>query len=208
MPVSKGTRLMTEEILREASEQVASIIAAAKKEATTVVYAARLTSKEEETRWVKETQGRGAQVYDEILAEGKIRTKKEALQKREEIINDVFKEVEKKLRKHAISKKYKQSLVKLAVDSCKKLGAGQVVIRANKQDSRTLKRSRSKIARAVSRGASISVSFGEPIPVIGGVKVSTADGKVEIDDTFEGKLRREHDILRMKIARLLFEGSK
>ncbi len=199
---------MTEEILREASEQAASIIAAAKKEATTILHAARLTAREEEARWIKEAQVRGTQVYEEVLAEGKIRAKKEVLQKREEIIDEVFKEVEKKLGKYAASKKYKQDLIKLAIDSCKKLGAGQVVIRANKQDLRTLKRSRSKIARAVSRGASISVSFGEPITVIGGVKVSTADGKVEIDDTFEGKLRREHDILRTKIARLLFEGSK
>ena len=199
---------MTEEILREASEQAASIIAAAKKEATTVVHAARLTSKEEEARWVKEAQVRGTQVYEEVLAEGKIKAKKEALQKREEIINEVFKEVERKLQKYATSKKYKQDLVKLAIDSCKKLGVGRVMIKANQRDLRTLKKSRSKIARAVSRGASTSVSFGEPIPVIGGIKVATTDGKVEIDDTFEGKLRREHDILRMKIARLLFEGSK
>jgi len=199
---------MTEEILHEASEHVASIIVVAKKEAVTILHAARLEAKEGEARAVKEAQVRGRQVYEEVLAERKTRAKKEALQEREEIINEVFKEVEKELRKYAVSKKYRQDLVKLAVDSCKKLGAGQVVIRANQRDLQTLKRSKSKIARAVSRGTSISVSFGEPIPVIGGVKVATADGRVEIDDTFEGKLRREHDILRTKIARLLFEGSK
>ena len=207
--VSKGTQLMVEEILQEAKEQAASVVSAAKKEATTILHAARFTAKEEEEREVKEAQARGKRVYEEVLMDGKTKSRKEALQKREETINEIFKEVEKKLQKHASSKKYQGDLIRLAIDSCKKLGSNKIVIYANERDLRVLKRAQKKITRALStKGATTNVSFGKPIQAIGGVKVATADRKVEIDDTFEGRMRRDFDILRVKVARLLFEGSR
>jgi V/A-type H+-transporting ATPase subunit E len=54
----------------------------------------------------------------------------------------------------------------------------------------------------------VNVSFGEPIQTIGGVRVGTPDGKIEIDETFDGKMRREFEALRVKVAKVLFEGSK
>jgi len=200
---------MVEEILQEAKEQAASVVSAAKKEATTILHAARFTAKEEEEREVKEAQARGKRVYEEVLMDGKTKSRKEALQKREETINEIFKEVEKKLQKHASSKKYQGDLIRLAIDSCKKLGSNKIVIYANERDLRVLKRAQKKITRALStKGATTNVSFGKPIQAIGGVKVATADRKVEIDDTFEGRMRRDFDILRVKVARLLFEGSR
>jgi V/A-type H+-transporting ATPase subunit E len=200
---------MIEEILREASEQTASIVTAAKKEATTILHAARFTAKEEEEREVKEAQARGKRVHEEVLMDGKTKARKEALQKREETINEVFKEVEKKLRKYTSSKKYQGDLIRLAIDSCRKLGSNRVVIYVNERDLRVLKRAQKKITRALAtKGAAARVSFGKPIQAIGGVRVATADGKVEIDDTFEGRMHRDFDTLRVKVARLLFEGSR
>ena len=209
MPVSKGTRLMVEEILREASEQAASIVAAAKKEASTILNAVHFTAKEEEEHEVKEAQARSKRIYEEVLMDGKMKAKKEALQKREGIINEVFKEVEKKLQKYTSSKKYQEDLIRMAVDSCKKLGSDRVMIFANKRDLRVLKRAQKKITQALStKGTTTSVSFGDPIQAIGGVRVATADRKIEIDDTFEGRMRRDFDTLRVKVAKLLFEGSR
>lgn len=200
---------MIEEILRETSEQAASIVAAAKKEASTILHAARFTAKEEEEREVKEAQARGKRVYEEVLMDGKMKAKKEALQRREATINEVFRETEEKLRKYAASKKYKENLIRMAVDSCKKLGSDKVLIYANEKDLKLLKRSRTRIIRTLSmKGAKVSVSFGKPIRAIGGIKIATADGKIEIDDTFEGRMRRDFDTLRVKVARLLFEGSR
>ena len=208
MPVNKGTQLMVDEILREAKEQAASIVGAAKKEAATILNAARFTAREEE-REVKETQEKGKRVYEEVLVDGKIKAKKEALQKREETINEVFKEVEKKLRKYSTSKKYQGDLISLAIDSCRKLGSNHVVIHANEKDSRVLKRAQKKIVKALSvKGAVASVSFGKSIQTMGGVRIATTDGKIELGNTFEGKMRRDFDTLRVKVARLLFEGSR
>jgi len=209
LPVNKGTQLMVDEILREAKEQAAGIVGAAKKEAATILNAARFTAREEGEREAKETQEKGKRIYEEVFVEGKMRAKKEALQKREETINEVFKEAEKKLRKYATSKKYQGDLIRLVIDSCKKLDSNQVVIHTNERDLRVLKRAQKKITKALStKGAAARISLGKPIQAIGGVKVATTDGKIELDNTFEGRMHRDFDTLRVKVARLLFEGSR
>ncbi len=194
---------MAEEVLREASERATAMIAAAKKEAATILDAARFTAREEEARELKEAQVKGWRAYEEVMAKGRIEVKKVALQRREEVMNEVFREAEEKLRKYAASNKYRGDLVRLAIGSCKKLGTGQVLISANERDLRVLRRARARIARALLVEVA-GVSFGEPIQAIGGVRVTSADGRIEIDDTFDCRLRRELDVMRVKVARLLF----
>jgi V/A-type H+-transporting ATPase subunit E len=209
LPVDKGAQLIAEDILREAREKAARIIRDAKKEAGTLLDAARFGAKEEEEREVKEARAQGKNIHEEVLAEGRMRTRRELLQKREELINEVLKEVEKELRAYTSSDKYEKDLVRIVASACKKLGSNQVVIQANRHDLKLLEKSKEQILRELGgteKGA--NVSFGEPIQTIGGVRAGTPNGKVEIDETFDGKMRREFEILRVNVAKVLFEGSK
>ncbi len=205
MSNKEGAQLIVEEILREADIKSAQIIADARKEAKTLLNDAQLKAKGEEERAIKEAQARGEQVYDEVLAEGRIKAKRETIQRKEEILNEVFKRVESRLRKYTSSKKY--NVVDFAIKTCKKLGAEKVVIYANKRDLSQLRKSKDKIARSITRDGA-KIYFGKPINTVGGVRVSTRDGRVEIDDTFEGRLKRGFDSLRVKAARILFGVSK
>jgi V/A-type H+-transporting ATPase subunit E len=209
LPVDKGAQLIAEDILKEAREKAARIIRDAKKEAGTLLDAARFGAKEEEEREVKEARAQGKNIHEEVLAEGRMRTRRELLQKREELINEVLKEVEKELRAYTSSDKYEKDLVRIVASACKKLGSNQVVIQANRHDLKLLEKSKEQILRELGgteKGA--NVSFGEPIQTIGGVRAGTPNGKVEIDETFDGKMRREFEILRVNVAKVLFEGSK
>ncbi|MDI6883803.1 MAG: V-type ATP synthase subunit E family protein [Hadesarchaea archaeon] len=209
MPAEKGAQLIAEDILKEAKEKSTEIIRAAKLEAKTLLDAASFGAKEEEERVVKEARIQGKQIYGQVLAEGRMKAKREMLQKREALINEVLKEVEDKLRAHASSKKYEKDLVGIAVAAGKKLGSDSVVIRANRRDLKLLAGTKDQIERELGGDKkSVTISFGEPIQVIGGVRVGTPDGKVEIDETFEGRMRREFETLRVKIAKVLFEGFK
>ena len=209
MPAEKGAQLIADDILKEAKEKAAGIIRAAKKEARTLLDAARFGAKEAEERGAKKAHAHGKHVYDGVLAEGRMRAKREVLQKREGLINEVFREVEKKLQAHAASKKYEKDIIRIAAMACKKLGQDDVVIRANRRDLKLLGGSKDQITRELDEGKKkAKVSLGEPVQTIGGVKVGTADGRVEIDETFEGRTRREFEGLRVKVAKVLFEGSK
>lgn len=206
MPVEKGAQLIAEDILKEAREKASGIIRDAKKEARTLLDAARFGAREEEEREMKAAHARGKQVREEMLAEGRMRAKKEILQKREELINEVLKESEVKLREYTLSKKYEVSLVSITVGACKKLGSDQIVIRANRRDLKLLEGNKAQLEQKLGKG--VIISFGEPIQTIGGVRAGTPDGKIEIDETFDGRMRREFEVLRVKSAKILFEGSK
>lgn len=209
MSAEKGAQLIADDILKEAMEKAAGIIETAKNEARTLLDAARFGAKEEEERETKEAQTRGKHVYDGVLAEGRMRAKREVLQKREERINEVFREVEEKLQAHASSKEYEEDIIRIAAMACKKLGQDNLVIRANRRDLELLEGFKDQIARELGEGTkTASVSLGEPIQTIGGVKVGTEDGRVEIDETFEGRIRREFEGIRVKVAKVLFEGLK
>lgn len=210
MPVEKGAQLIVEDILKEAKERAAGIIQDAKKEARTLLDATRFGAREEGEREIKEARARGKRIYEEVLTEGRMRSKREILQRREELINGVLKEAEDKLRVYASSKEYEVDLTRLTVVACKKLGSDQVVIRASRRDLEFLRRIKGQVERELGgdRKEGVSVSFGEPIQTIGGVRVGTPDGKIEIDETFEGRMRREFEALRVKIAKVMFEGSR
>ncbi len=204
MPAEKGAQLIADDILKEAKEKAAEIVRAAKKEARTLLDAAHFGAKEETEHEMKEARAQGKHVYDEALAEGRMKAKREMLQKREELINEVFREAEKKLQAHTSSKKYEKDFIRFTVDACKKLGSGKVVIRANRRDLKLLEKFKDTITRELSGGErAVNISFGEPIQAIGGIKVGTLDGKIEIDETFEGKMRRGFETLRVKVAKVL-----
>lgn len=206
MPVERGAQLIAEDILKEAKEKAAGIVRDAKKEARTLLDAANLSAMEEEEREVKEARARGKHIHEEMLAEGRMKARREILQKREELINEVFKKAEESLRKYASSEKYEKDLTRIAVSACKKLGSAKIVIQANRRDLKLLERNKDQIARDMGGEKGVDISFGEPIQTIGGIKVGAPNGKIEIDETFEGRTRREFETLRVKVAKVLFEG--
>ncbi|MEW6222764.1 MAG: V-type ATP synthase subunit E family protein [Candidatus Hadarchaeota archaeon] len=204
--MSKNTQLMVAELLKEANQKAEELISSAKKEAATILHAAKFTAREEEEKILNDAKVEGKRAAVEVLAKGKLQAKKEALQRREEKINSIFKEAEKGLEKFVRLETYKKSLVKRAVAARRKLGRADVVIFANRRDLQEMKKSEKEIIKAL--GGKASVAFGEPIQVIGGVMVKSADGKVEVDETFDGRMKRELDEIRVKVAKIIFEGSR
>ena len=208
MPAEEGAELIVNDILKEAKEKAAEAIRAAKREAATMLDAARLGAKEEEEHKLMEARSRGKQIYEEVMAEGRMRAKKDMLQKKEGVIGGVFKGAEERLLAHTASKRYKEDLARIAVDACRKLGSSDVMVRANRRDLKLLESLKEQMAHELNTGEkTVNISFGEPIQTIGGVKVGTLDGRVEINETFEGRMRREFEGLRVKVAKVLFEGS-
>ncbi|MBC7218689.1 MAG: hypothetical protein H5T49_00935 [Hadesarchaea archaeon] len=209
MQAEKGARLLAEDILREAEEKAALIIQEANQQAAAIINTAKINAEEEEKQKLKEAETKGNQIYAEILAQAKVEARKELLTEKELLIQNVFKEAEEKLKKHALTAEYKEDLLRITVEACRKLGSSSIVIRANQRDLETLKSLKNTILDELkTENKNIDISLGEPIEATGGVKVVTADGKIEIDETFEGIIRRLTDVLRVKVAKLLFEGSR
>jgi V/A-type H+-transporting ATPase subunit E len=204
--MEKGVALIVEDILKEAREKADEIIRKAKREANKEIETTHSMIEKEEERELGRAYIEGKKIYEELMSERRMKAKKDMLQRKEEIIGEVFKKAEEKLRAHVSSEEYKEDLTRIAIDACKKIGSSDVIIMGNEQDIEHLQQLKERVVRELSScGSQAKISLGEPIKVTGGVRVKTADGKIELDETFEGRMKREFEALRVEVARILFE---
>ncbi|MEM2874991.1 MAG: V-type ATP synthase subunit E family protein [Candidatus Hadarchaeales archaeon] len=201
MQSERGAQLIAEDIIKEAREEAERIVAEARKEAEATLEAAKITAKETEEARLREAERMGAAEMERILSEGRLRIKKEILRRREELIESVFARARKELEEHVRSRKYEEDLVRIVKKAVKGIGARKVVVRTNRRDLGIIEREK----RTIERETGASLALGDPIIVTGGVRVVAPDLRVELDETFEGRLAREMESLRVKVAETLFK---
>lgn len=140
------------------------------------------------------------------VANSKIKAKWVILSKKETWIDNVLEEARNELKTLTQSKKYLPILEKLITNAGIILGGKRLVVHLNTHDSALLLRLDAigtEIGKKTGFETKLKLSKENP-QVIGGALVRTADGRVIMDNTFDGILRRRENELRFKIAKILF----
>jgi V/A-type H+-transporting ATPase subunit E len=202
--VERGAQLIVQDIVQEARRRAEEILERARKEASSLLREAEEEGKRRAEELLGRAREEGRLLYEERMARGRVEARKELLAKKEELIEEVFRRAEERLRKHVSSREYERDLLRMTVEACRRLGSEEVVVEANAAD---LKRLREMEGELRKRLEGIRVSLGKPVEALGGVRVRSADGRVELDETLESRMRREREALRVLVARILFEGS-
>jgi len=204
LPPEKGAKMLAQEILSEAKRESEKILKAAEKEREMILHGAKISSREEKLRIQKNTEARGRELREQVLAEGRMKVRRERLHRREDLIAQVFQEIRRAIKRHVSTKKYESDLVKIVQRACASLDSQEVQVRANRRDLRMLE---GKL-KIISEKTGKKVVIGKPIVVLGGARVETTDGRVVIDETLDSRLERNKEKLRVEIAKALFQGSK
>lgn len=160
-----------------------------------------ISAREIEEARLKEAEGKGRAELEAMISEGRLRARRNLLRRKEELIEAAFSRARGKLIEHVKTRKYEDGLIRNLKRAISNLGAKEVVVRANRRDLEIIERERKNVERET--GASISV--GEQMNVTGGFRVIAPALRVEVDETFEGKLEREIGNLRIKVAETLFK---
>jgi V/A-type H+-transporting ATPase subunit E len=202
--VERGAQLIVQDIVQEARRRAEEILERARKEASSLLREAEEEGKRRAEELLGRAREEGRLLYEERMARGRVEARKELLAKKEELIEEVFRRAEERLRKHVSSREYEKDLLRMTVEACRRLGSEEVVVEASARDLKRLKEMEGELKK---RLEGIRVSLGEPVETLGGVRVRSADGKVELDETLESRMRREREALRVEVARILFEGS-
>lgn len=126
-----------------------------------------------------------------IISGAKRNSRKKILETKEEIINNCFSIAQNEL-KELEGEKYKEIIIKLIKEGEKVLGNGFIVLPSREEDIELL--------------SSLSVIIGEKREAIGGITLVSKDGKISIDNTFDGILERLRDDIRIGAAKILFLG--
>lgn len=117
----------------------------------------------------------------------------------ESAIDEIFNKAREKLAQSNNEKNYEKLLTKMIEDSIAKLGS-DVVIQCNKTDLKLVKKISSE--ESTNKKVKITVS-DEVIDVIGGIKATSVDGTMTLDNTLDSSIESLKPLIRKDIVQLL-----
>ena len=146
-------------------------------------------------------------VRDRIIGGVELDSRKQLMIARDETLQQIYSEAEKKLKEYSADKKeYHEALIKLVVEAVKAIGGEEFILSANDADLTDLKKAHKKLEADVSKavGSKVSITFDDtPIATIGGVVVKNTEGTKVYHNTFEGRIKRARAKLNVTLAKLM-----
>ena len=117
----------------------------------------------------------------------------------ESAIDEIFNKAREKLAKSNNEKNYEKLLNNLIADSAGKLGS-EIIIQCNKTDLKLVK----KIASDISTDKKMKIAVSdEVIDIIGGIKATSLDGTMTLDNTLDSSIESLKPLIRKEIVQLL-----
>ena len=117
----------------------------------------------------------------------------------ESAIDEIFNKARKKLAQSNNEKNYEKLINRMIKDSIAKLGS-EIIIQCNKTDLKLVKKISSE--ESANKKVKITVS-DEVIDVIGGIKATSVDGTMTLDNTLDSSIESLKPLIRKDIVQLL-----
>jgi V/A-type H+-transporting ATPase subunit E len=159
-----------------------------------------LEEAEEEARKIKEQELEKvlASLQTErakILNEARLFVKRQIIQAKEEFIQKAFSEAKKKLNEIRKSKDYKTIFKNLLNEAMEGI-EGKIMVDVDKEDE--------KVAREVLSDSGLGYELYTSLTSLGGLKVSTPDGRITLTNTIDTRLEKGRQLLKTEIMTTLF----
>src|SRR6476661_3700605 len=117
----------------------------------------------------------------------------------ESAIDEIFNKAKEKLAKSNNEKNYEKLLNNLIADSAGKLGS-EIIIQCNKTDLKLVK----KIASDISTEKKMKITVSDEVfDIIGGIKATSLDGTMTLDNTLDSSIESLKPLIRKEIVQLL-----
>lgn len=117
----------------------------------------------------------------------------------ESAIDEIFTKAKEKLAQSNNDKNYEKLLTRMMQDCVSKLGS-DIVIQCNKADQKLVR----KISSQESTGKNMNISVSDDfLDIIGGLKATSADGTMTLDNTLDSNIESLKPLIRKDIVQLL-----
>ncbi|KAJ4254330.1 V-ATPase V1 sector subunit E [Fusarium torreyae] len=139
------------------------------------------------------------------------KTRLKVLGARQELLDNIFEEAQKKLAEGAKDKgKYQKALKGLLLEGFYALNEPELQVRSRKKDSDVVKKAIEEAAKEFKKelGKDVTAKLQEenPLPeeIAGGVVIISGNGKIDIDNTFEARLKLLEESAAPAVREALF----
>lgn len=178
-----------EEIKKDSEKEVKQILNEVKKQAASILENSKKEAQAESEKIISDGKKQSENIKKILISKANQDAKREVIKAQEEIIEECFTKAHHEL---SILKgnDYEKLVKKLIEDGRKKLGGECSIIISREADK--------KIAE------NLGIRLGGYVETSGGVILKSLDGRVTLDRTFDGILKREKSKIRIKVGKLLF----
>ena len=178
-----------EQIKKDTDNEINIIITNAEKQAKNIITNTKKEVERDVNRILLEGKQRGENIKKILISQANQDIKREIMNAREDIIEQCFTKAH-----HELSilkdKNYEKVVKKLVEEGIKKIGGKCSLIISRAADK--------KIAQE------LGLTVDGRVETSGGVIIKSIDGKVTLDHTFDGILKREKEKIRRKVGKILF----
>ncbi|MDD5748741.1 MAG: V-type ATP synthase subunit E [Actinomycetota bacterium] len=189
-----------EDILRALEERAEKKIEQVKSEAEQRAREIKAEAEKEvsHTRSIrlKKLEGAVRSEATALIYSAKLRAKNITIEAQNEIVEEAFRIVGERLSRVHSDASYSRVFESLLDEALEFTDSSEVVV-ACRDDDREL-------ASSLLEKRSISSGFAEPLNTLGGLRVSSGDGSIPVDNTLESRLERAKEKMRLEVANALF----
>ena len=203
--MSQPAERIEELVLSDAKERAEKVLSEAEKKAKSIVEEARREAEKEAEAIISKKKTEAKAYARRILSEARLKAKLKVLNAKEQLVSEIFDEALKKLKELAQSPTYKDVLESLIRDAAITIGGGDLEILLPSDTNVVLDLDRIAKEAEAETGNKTSLTISdERIKSVGGVIVRSKDKLLTVDNTFESRLERLRERLRVSVANILF----
>ena len=184
-----------EKVSGEFEAEVLADLENGRKETLAKVESARKEAAESVAKIIETSVKQAESVKRQIVGTAELAARNAQLKSLERAVNDAFEQATKEISASG-EEEYERALQRLMQEGIDAIGPQARVMCAPKD--------RKAVASAIKGLSKAKVAMeDEPLETIGGVVMTTPDGSVRFDNTFEARLERMRPTLRKEVAALL-----
>ncbi|TLX88198.1 MAG: V-type ATP synthase subunit E [Thaumarchaeota archaeon] len=148
---------------------------------------------------IQSSKKQGENLKRQIIGSSTLNARNKELLIIESAIDEIFNKAREKLAERNSQKNYEKLLTRIIEDTAAKLGF-EIIIQCNKTDLKLVKKLSSEIS--TEKKMKITVS-DELIDIIGGIKATSVDGTMTLDNTLDSSIESLKPLIRKDIVHLL-----
>jgi vacuolar-type H+-ATPase subunit E/Vma4 len=201
--IKKGLVAIANEILEDVKKDSEKIIRDAEKKAEEILRDAKTEAEKRHVQLLAEAKEKVEIEQKKTKALTAMEIRNRRLQVKEEHINAVFDKAFARLKQFVESESYPDYLLAFIEEAAKKIESDKLIVYVNSKDRKWLANGK---LDGLSEKMGVKLTLAnETESCLGGCIVKTPDGKLAQDNTFEKRLHALKPILRIEVAKILFE---
>jgi len=179
------------QIKKDAEKEIKEVQKEAESQVKTMIEEAKEQANQEAAKILENGKKKSDNIEKIIISKANQDVKRETMKAKEKIIEECF---VKSCQKLAMikGKEYQDTISHYVQDGIQKLGKDCNVLVSRSEDKDIIKK--------------YGLSSTGHIEASGGIKLVSKDGRVTLDYTFDGILKRDKDKIRNKVGKLLFSS--